>query len=117
MPEKHVTDKDLDNYEEEPLQAAAARSQVFSIRLAADELRTIANEARLVHMTVGAFIKTAALNAAATHRLSQSMTMEFGFQSSGLGIRGVEGTRPSVEGAPAQVSIDGNAYQTTATAA
>ncbi len=117
MQEEPLTDADLERYEEEPLQAVLARSQVFSIRLTADELRIVANEARLVRMTVGTFIKKAALDAAAMRRFSQPCDVSFGFQSPGIGVQGIQVTPYTAAGAsPEMLRFDGEAYHLSSSA-
>jgi hypothetical protein len=57
---------------------------VFSVRLSAAELRTIAEEAGKLGLTAGAFIKRAAMDAAEVHRYSAPSVMSVGIAGTGF---------------------------------
>jgi hypothetical protein len=66
-----------------------AASHVMSVRLSSNELRLLANESARVGMTVGAFIKRAALDAAESRRFS-GPTIDFGVMVAGIAVNGAQ---------------------------
>ena len=79
-----LTMDQLEVLEELSVPSRLAPSQVLSIRLTDTELRRLANEARLVGMKVGVFIKRSAIDAADTHRFSSGPAVQFGIAGDGL---------------------------------
>lgn len=111
---KPLTAQDIETMEELPTTAQLAPSQVLSIRLNSDELRTLSHEAHLVGLKVGTFIKRAALDAALVHRFSGPPPVTFGFGMGGEGYSGFQAPRPLAGSAGAATVIyngAGNSYQ------
>ncbi len=92
------------NIRESTTRATLAKSQVMSIRLSDAELRVVAGAARRANMSVGSFLKRAALEAAEFRRLEPAVSVEFGLSGDSLAYQGLNTSRPSAA-ASAGVSL------------
>jgi hypothetical protein len=90
-----------------------AKSQVISVRLSDQELRLLASEARSAAMTVGAFIKHAAMEAARVHRFTQPAAITFGMQNGGIGFAGPPANQSGIAGSGAVQLIPNDGAQWT----
>jgi hypothetical protein len=79
-----LTEEELSAVQPDDVRVRLARSQVFSVRLSAAELRTIADEAGRLGLTAGAFIKRAAMDAAEVHRYSTPSVMSVAIAGTGF---------------------------------
>ncbi|MEX0784574.1 MAG: ribbon-helix-helix protein, CopG family [Dehalococcoidia bacterium] len=94
-----LTDDEIGNVvEDTDVRPRLARTQVLSIRLSDDELRLIAEEARQTRMTVGAFIKRAALDTAQFARISTRLPVQFALSVEGVVYQGGESIAASSGG-------------------
>lgn len=111
-----LTESQAEAMQEAPTKVRLAKSQVLSIRLSDDELRLLAREARRSHLTVGALIKKAAMDAARTHRFSPP-ELNMDFAHSGMMMKGSQEQRLNAAAGKVELSYERGDGHSTGTAA